>query len=237
MSKQKKYRSRDYHGYWETIKTLPTLQAKWEYTWENWNVQILSVAFIIVFVSSVAISNYRNNIPVYLHGAFVNILTVDQAEDQSDYLDQAFLHDYLGLPEDENITMSYSSNMLLDLSGNTEISESSYNTIAKLDANIPSNEIDYFLMTDNVVTWIHGRYGEAFLDLREFLTEEEMVLYGDRLRYTQENVPIAIDVSDSKILANMNMVADAPVCFSWFAYVEDVDHMRPFFEFLMRTLS
>lgn len=237
MSKQKKYRSRDYHGYWETIKTLPTLQAKWEYTWENWNVQILSVAFIIVFVSSVAISNYRNNIPVYLHGAFVNILTVDQAEDQSDYLDQAFLHDYLGLPEDENITMSYSSNMLLDLSGNTEISESSYNTIAKLDANIPSNEIDYFLMTDNVVTWIHGRYGEAFLDLREFLTAEELELYADRLRYTQDGIPVAIDITDTEIVRKLGLIGESPICLAWCVYIEDATHMRPFFDFIMGSVS
>jgi len=114
----KKYRSADDHPYWETVKRLPTFRAKVEYTWENWRVHILGVAFLIVLVSSVAISNYVKNIPSYLTGAYVNLLLVDQHENyQEDYLDRAFLYDHLGISEDQRLTMRCVTDMPLDLSG------------------------------------------------------------------------------------------------------------------------
>lgn len=233
----KKYRSHDDHPYWETVKRLPTLRAKVEYTWENWNVQILATAFIIVLISSVLITNLTQNVPDYLTGAYINMLSVDESEDyQADYLDQVFLRDYLGYPETEKLSMPYSANMPLDLTEGSALAELNHNTITRLDAQIPSNELDYFVMTEDVVLWIHERYGAAFMDLRDFLTAEELELYADRLRYTRDGVPIAIDITDSTLLAEMCLTADKPVCFSWFAYVKNQDRMRPFFDFLMTTL-
>ena len=238
MGKNKKYRSVDDHPYWETVKRLPTFRAKVEYTWENWYVHILGVAFIIVLVSSVAISNYVNNIPSYLTGGYINLLTVDQMENyQEDYLDQVFLHDHLGLSEDERITMRRITNMTLDLEGESGSSDTTSNTITRLDAMIPSGEIDYFVMTTDLVSWLYDRYnGTAFMDLREFLTAEELELYADRLYYTSSGIPVAIDISDSPLLAEMCLTASQPVCFAWFNYIEQTDRMRPFFDFVMSTL-
>ena len=80
MAKNNRYRTRVYHGYWETINSLPDFRTKVEYTWENWNVQILAVAFVIVLVSSVIISNVMNYENVYLNGDFINVLLVQEAE-------------------------------------------------------------------------------------------------------------------------------------------------------------
>lgn len=237
MGKNNKYRSVDDHPYWETVKRLPTFQAKVEYTWENWRVHILGVAFIIVLISSVAISNLMNNTPSYLTGAYVNLMLVDQHENyRADYLDQVFLHDHLGLPEDQDITMRCFMDMPLDLSGSSELAELSGNTMTRLDGMLPSNEIDYLVFTENLVDWFGKRYGNALLDLREFLTAEELELYADRLRYTKSGVPVGIDISDSPLLSDMCLSADKPVCFGWFAFVEQKDHMRPFFDYLMSTL-
>lgn len=233
----KKYRSADDHPYWETVKRLPTFQAKVEYTWENWRVHILGVVFLIVLVSSVAIPNYVNNIPSYLTGAYVNLLLVDQHENyQEDYLDRAFLYDHLGISEDQRLTMRCVTDMPLDLSGASDSSELSTNTMTRLDGMLPSNELDYFVMTEDLINWIYTRYGTPLMDLREFLTAEELELYADRLRYTQTGVPVALDISDSSLLAQMCFTADQPVCFSWFNYVKQTDHMRPFFDYLMSTL-
>lgn len=237
MSKQKKYTSADDHPYWETVKQLPTFQAKVEYTFENWWFQILSVVFIIVLISSVAISNYVNNIPSYLSGAYINMLTVDEMETyEKDYLDRAFLHDYLGIPENERITMPCYDELPLALEGSSATSEMVYNSITRLDAQIPANMLDYFVMTEDLVNWMCARYGDMYLDLREFLTEDELALYADRLRYTIDGIPVAIDISDSPLLADMCFTADKPVCFAWFAYVKKTENMRPFFDFLMSTL-
>lgn len=237
MGKNDKYRSHDDHPYWETVKRLPTFQAKVEYTWENWRVHIIGAAFLIILISSIAISNFTNNIPSYLTGAYINLLQIDQHETyREDYLDQAFLHDTLGLPEDQRITMRCIREMPLDLSGASDNAELSNNTMTRLDGMLPSNELDYLVMTEDLINWIYTRYGTPLMDLREFLTEAELEQYADRLRYTRSGIPVAIDISDSTLLAEMCFTADKPVCFAWFNYIQQKDHMRPFFDFLLSTL-
>ena len=237
MATNKKYRSADDHPYWETVKRLPTFQAKVEYTWENWRVHILGVVFLIVLVSSLAITNIVNNIPSYLTGGYLNILSVsDSSRYQTEYLDQVFLYDKLGFTEEDNITMRCVTGLPLDLTGQSDNSELTNNSITRLDGMLPSNEFDYFLMTENLVEWLYKRYGTPLMDLREFLTPAELTKYADRLRYTNSGIPVAIDVSDSPLLAEMYLTADKPVCFAWFNYTKQTDRMRPFFDFLMSTL-
>lgn len=237
MAKNKKYRSADDHPYWETVKRLPTFRAKVEYTWENWRVHILGVTFLIVLISSVAISNIVNNVPSYLTGGFINILEIKEtATYQEDYLDQVFLHDHLGIDPEERITMRRVMDLTLDLSGMSDNAELTNNSITRLDGMLPSNEFDYFFMTEDLLNWIYTRYGTPLMDLREFLTAEELTLYADRLRYTKTGIPVGIDISDSPLLAEMCLTADKPVSFAWFNYTKQTDHMRPFFDYLMSTL-
>lgn len=237
MARNNKYRSVDDHPYWETVKRLPTFQAKVEYTWENWRVHIIGVAFLVVLIVSLFITNVVNNTPSYLSGAYINILTITETEGyRPDYLDQVFLRDHLGLSEDENLTMRCVTDLTLDLTGESNNSELTSNSITRLDGMIPSNEFDYFVMTTDLVKWLYNRYGTPFMDLREFLTAEELERYADRLCYTQSGIPVGIDITDSPLLAEMNFVADKPVCFIWFNYVKQTDNMRPFFDYLMSTL-
>ena len=245
MAKNNKYRSRDDHGYWETVNQLPTLGAKIEYTWDNWHVQILAVAFLIVLIVSVVVTNAVNHKNVYLHGDIVNILITDQLDSYEEgYLDRAFIRDHLQADPAEEWVMTYTGDLILDLNPNSDInaltssdnSNASTSTITRLDAHVMAGEADYFILTENVIKWIHSRYGETFLDLRTFLTEEELAQYADRLVYAAGNVPVAIDLTGSEIIEKMGMVAESSVCFSWFAYVEEAEHMRPFFDFVMSTL-
>lgn len=234
---QQKYRSRDYHGYWETVKTLPTLQAKWEYTWENWNLLIVCVAFLIFFVVTMSISIYKNSAPVYLNGEFVNIVSTDQSvEYQEDYLEQAFLRDYLGLPENDRTVITYTGNLLFDFSDSSDAVSTNYNTLNLINVHMAAHEIDYFLLTEDTIDILHGNY-EAFLDLREFLTEEELDLYADRLRYNDDGIPVAIDITGAEIIDKLGLVASEPICLAWCIYIEDATHMRPFFDFLMGSIT
>ena len=88
----------------------------------------------------------------------------------------------------------------LDLTGQSDNSELTNNSITRLDGMLPSNEFDYFLMTENLVEWLYKRYGTPLMDLREFLTPAELTKYADRLRYTNSGIPVAIDISDSPLL-------------------------------------
>ena len=237
MSKQKKYRSRDYHSYLETVKALPTLQAKWEYTWDNWYALIVGMALLIFFIITMAVSIYNYSAPVYLNGEFVNIVSSDQAEQyQEDYLEQAFLRDYLAIPEDDRTVITYSKNLLLDFGDDTEAATTNYNTINQINVHMAAHEVDYFLMTDNVIDILNEHY-EAFLDLREFLTAEELELYADRLRYTQDGIPVAIDITDTEIVRKLGLIGESPICLAWCVYIEDATHMRPFFDFIMGSVS
>ena len=198
MAKKNKYRSVDDHPYWETVKRLPTFQAKVEYTWENWRVHIIGAAFLVVLISSLIITNVMNNTPSYLSGAYINILTITETEGyRPDYLDQVFLRDHLGLPEDTDLTMRCVADLPLDLTGESDNSELTSNSITRLDGMIPSNEFDYLVMTENLAEWLHKRYGAILMDLREFLTPAELTQYADRLVYTKSGVPVGIDISDS----------------------------------------
>ena len=238
MGKNNKYRSADDHPYWETVKRLPTFRAKVEYTLENWWIHMAGAAILIFIIGSVIVASFTNNIPTYLSGAYVNLYRLDTApETASDYLDRTFLLEELGISEDEKITMRCVTDMVLDLDGSASVSELTYNTITRLDGMIPSNEFDYFIMTSYLVKWLYERYGETFLDLRKFLTEEELELYNDRLYYTKDGIPVGIDISDSTLLADMYFSSDQPVCFVWFNFVKKTDNMRPFFDFVMSTLS
>lgn len=233
----KKYRSADDHPYWETVKTLPTFKEKVEYTWENWNIPILSVVVVLFIIISIVVTNVTNNIPSYLTGAYINLFHLDDAAEQpAEYLTRTFLQDGLGYSPDERITMRCVTDMTLDLSGEATTAETSYATINQLDSMIPAQDFDYFIMTSDLVKWLHSRYGETFLDLRTFLTGEELEQYADRLYYSQDGVPVGIDISDSTLLADMCFSADQSVCFVWFNYVKETDRMRPFFDYVMNTL-
>ena len=237
MAKREKYRSADDHPYWETVKRLPTFQAKVEYTLENWWIHITGVAVLIFIIVSVIVANYVNNVPTYLSGAYINLYCSDTApETASDYLGRTFLQAELGIPEDERIIMRCATDMVLDLDGSTAVSELTFNTITRLDGMIPSNEFDYFVMTTDLVKWLYDRYGEAFLDLRKFLTEEELERYSDRLCYTKDGIPVGIDITDSTLLTDMYLSADKSVCFIWFNFVKKTENMRPFFDFVMNSI-
>ena len=61
--------------------------------------------------------------------------------------------------------------------------------------------------------------------------------FGSHTFVTKEGIPVGINISDSLLLKDMYFTADKPVCFVWFKYVKQTDHMRPFFDFVMSPLS
>lgn len=232
----KKYRSRDYHGYWETIKTLPTLQAKWEYTWDNWSALIIGVLFGIFFLVTMGISIYRNSAPDYLSGTCVNIVSsADVIGYQEDYLEQTFLREYLGIPESDRTVISFSANTLLDVS-DTEAISNSYEMLNALDARMAAHEIDYFVLPESLVNFFEQRY-EAYVDLSTLLTPEEMEKYADRIYYTEMGIPAGIDITGTEFVTKMGLVCSEPIHIAFSVYVEDTTHIRNFFDFVMGSLS
>ena len=232
----KKYRSRDYHGYLETIKTLPTLQAKWEYTWDNWSALIVGVALGLFFLITMGISLYRNSAPIYISGTCVNVISSEDVIGyQEGYLEQAFLREYLGIPESDRTVISFSDNILLDVSDDDAIT-TTYEMLTALDAQMAAHEIDYFVVPESLVNFFEQRY-EAYVDLSTLLTPEEMELYADRIYYTETGVPAAIDITGTEFSSKMGLVCSEPIHIAFCVYVEDVTHIRTFFDFVTGSLS
>ena len=232
----KKYRSRDYHGYLETIKTLPTLQAKWEYTWENWSALIVGILFLLFFIITMGISFYRNSAPIYISGTCVNVVSSEDVIGyQENYLEQAFLREYLGIPESDRTIISFSDNILLDVSNDDAIT-TSYEMLNALDAQMAAHEIGYFVIPESLVNFFEQRY-EAYVDLSTLLTPEEMEKYADRIYYSESGIPAAIDITGAEFVNKMGLVSSEPIHIAFCVYVEDMTHIRNFFDFVMGSVS
>ena len=232
----KKYRSRDYHSYWETVKSMPTLQAKWEYTWDNWSALIVGVAFVIFFFITIGISWYQNSAPEYLSGTCVNVVSSeDILTYQADYLEQAFLREYAGIPEDDRTVISFTDNILLDISDDDAIA-ATYEMLNALDAQMAGHEIGYFLVPESLVNFFEQRY-DAYVDLRTLLTEEEMDKFADRIYYTETGIPAAVDITGTEFVSKMGLICSEPIHIAFCVYAEDMTHVRTFFDFIMGSLS
>lgn len=232
----KKYRSRDYHEYWKTVKSLPTLQAKWEYTWDNWSALIVGVALVLFFIVTMGISWYRNSAPIYISGACVNVVSSeDVVTYEQDYLEQTFLREYLGIPESDRTVIEFMDNFLLDVSNDDAIT-TTYEMLNALDAYMAAHEIGYFVIPESLINFFEQRYG-AYVDLTTLLTPEEMELYADRIYYTETGVPAAIDITGTEFSEKMGLVCSEPIHIAFCVYVEDMTHVRTFFDFVMGSVS
>lgn len=232
----KKYRSRDYHGYLETLKTLPTLQAKWEYTWDNWSALIVGAALVIFFIVTMGVSIYQNSAPIYISGHCVNVVSSEDVIGyEADYLERAFLREYLGIPESDRTVISFSDNTLLDVSNDDAIT-TTYEMLNALDAYMAAHEIGYFVLPESLVNFFEQRY-DAYVDLSTLLTPEEMEQYAERIYYTETGVPAAIDITGTEFSTKMGLVSSEPIHIAFCVYVEDVTHIRSFFDFVMGSVT
>ena len=232
----KKYRSRDYHEYWKTVKSLPTLQAKWEYTWDNWSALIVGVALVLFFIVTMGISWYRNSAPIYISGACVNVVSSeDVVTYEQDYLEQAFLREYLGIPESDRTVIEFMDNILLDVSNDDAIT-TTYEMLNALDAYMAAHEIGYFVIPESLINFFEQRYG-AYVDLTTLLTPGEMELSADRIYSTETGVPAAIDITGTEFSEKMGLVCSEPIHIACSVYVEDMTHVRTFLDFVMGSVS
>lgn len=229
----KKYKSRNDHNYWETVKSLPTLKRKIEYTLTYYGLLIAAVVFGIIFIVSFGISIYKNSAPIYLSGDYLNVYALDElGAYQNTYLEDTFLRDYLGIPEDDRTRILYNTSYTVDIESMTGASAvSSYETVQLLAAHMAAKEVDYYLLTEDTVDYMDSC--AALMDLREFFTEEEMEIYAERLCYTSLGTPVGINVTDSHIIKNMGLSCTSDIYLCWFNNSERTDHFRPFFDYVM----
>ena len=154
---------------------------------------------------------------------------------EQDYLEQAFLREYLGIPESDRTIIEFMDNILLDVSNDDAIT-TTYEMLNALDAYMAAHEIGYFVIPESLINFFEQRYG-AYVDLTTLLTPEEMELYADRIYYTETGVPAAIDITGTEFSEKMGLVCSEPIHIAFCVYVEDMTHVRTFFDFVMGSVS
>jgi len=231
----KKYKSRNDHDYLETVKSLPTLKRKIEYTLSYYGLLIAGVVFGLIFVISFGIAQYRNSAPIYLCGDYINVYAIDElGAYENTYLEDTFLRDYMGIPESDRTRILYNAGYTIDMelmSDGAAGALDGYNTTQLLGAHMAAKDVDYYLTTEEAIDFLHAC--AALWDLREFFTEEEMALYADRICYTSTGVPVGIRVTDSHIIKNMGLSSPDEIYLAWFNNSDRKDNFRPFFDYVL----
>ena len=233
-----KIRSRDDHDFLATVRSMPTFKAKVDYIWYYYNIHIIVTVAVLAMAISIGMAVYRNTAPVYLTGFGVNVFTNQQApEYQPDYQEQAILRDYLQLPEDDRTVISFTSDLLLEYdkeSGQTDLDGGQ--ALSILDVRFAAGEIDYLLISENIVD-IFVKRNDCIADLSQILTPEEMEKYESRLCYSSDGVARGIDISDTEMVRKMGLTAPGPIYLAFSSYPGQPEHLHPFFEFLEQSFT
>lgn len=233
MSKQK-YKGRDYYNFRDAMNALPTFQEKAAYIWEYYKYWICGGIAVLLFIITMSVSIYQNSAPVYLNGDYINVMGNSFSDTYDrDYLQNSFLYGYLGLSEDDRTCMTFNDTFSMVPDNNVgEQATNNYNARNAIMAHLAAHETDYFLMTPNVIDSIQIQF-ECLMDMREFLTVEELEQYQDLLYYTSDGIPVAIDITDTQFVTNAQLIASDHIYLSWVVFSERREHFRPFFDYIM----
>ncbi len=202
-----------------------TTKEKLAYFWEYYKVHTL-VAIIAVLVVSNFIYTLATRKDSALETAFVNTYLgqeVDTEQMAADYIA------YAGIDAKEYQAVIDGS-MYIDYEGMDQYSAAN---MQKLMAMVSARSLDVMVTDDLYLE--HNMAAGMFGDLSELLPAEVLAKYEDRLLYKdipeddKGEVPVAIDVRDSKYL----MSAEVPAWFTIISNAPNVENARKFLEFLL----
>ena len=204
-----------------------TRQQRWEhlvayYTW------VIPVALLIMIGIFLCVNFFiQNSKHTVISGAYVNISV---SKDGKAYMTDGY-KEHFGYTSwreaarlDEAKIQSGSANYTM-----------SYNTITKLAAMSGDGELDYLVMDKEGFDILF--YQQAFKDLREVYTEQELAALGDCVIYradsdTEENIPIAIEISQTDFAKNNITAYSEKIYFSFAVNTPRVEQTKAFYEYL-----
>lgn len=150
-------------------------KEKWNYFWDYYKlpvvISVIAIALITTFVVQLI---QRKDTALFV--AMVNSMEL-QAE-PSLYVDK--FCEYAGI-DTEDATALFDTTMYIDFNNLNDITKSS---LEKMMVYIAAQEVD--AMVTDVAMMEYYAYGPTFMDLREFLTEEEIVRYEPYFYYIDQ---------------------------------------------------
>lgn len=183
---------------YQKVKDKPP-KERWEYFWDYYKIPALCVVLAIVLVvqSVVSITTRRETV---FSAVLLNCKIGIQEEE---FLDG--FYDYAGI-DSKTQTAAFYSDMLL-VEGNTQVNT---NTIQRIMASIAIQDLDFITGTPEAFLMVAYHSSRILVDLREFLDEETLSRYSDRLYYIdnaiieQINAPVGEQVEPSALAYPQN---------------------------------
>lgn len=183
-------------------------KEKWAYFWEYYRIHtivaICVVAMAVSLIHTIVTQKDSALSVVLVNTYFLTDLDTQQLSADFEAYAQVDTAEY-------EVTIDPS--MSIDYEGTDQYA---YANIQKLAAMAAAQSLDVILTNDDYID--HNLEGGLFVDLHEFFTDEELAIYEDRLVYRdladdgQGEIPIAIDVRDSKYMLSDQLPAYFCIC-------------------------
>ena len=216
----------------EKIKSM-TGEQLWEY-FKNYYMRtsLLILVFLIALIS-IAINYTKNQRQLVLGGMTINI---EADDDAYTYIDDGYF-DYMGYDKHEQRT-NVTTEQYIDVndSDHGTYNGTIYRPESSLTAQIAAGDLD-FVISDITVMNMLNAY-EAFIDLRELLTDEQLETLGDRLLYMDdengESHAIAIDISGTAFTDRFNVeTVNSDVYIGIIANAPNMDNMSGYIDYII----
>lgn len=205
-----------------------TLQEKVKHTWFGYKLELGTVAVMLFILITVITSVINANTKILLAGDVMNVEMTDQGFNyiSTDYFES------LGVPSFMNkvqVVKSYYSN--------SEDGDYEYNyTISNQTiALVAAESLDFQIINLKAMEMFFNE--GIYLDLREFMTEEELAQWEGKIIYlehpeTLERVPVALDISDTGFVKD-NVYGKDSTFFAVIKTTPRLKETRAFFEYLL----
>lgn len=213
--------------YLQTLKGM-TFREKVSHTWFSYRLELCVIAMVLFVVATVISCVISANTKLLLAGDVMNVEMTDLG---MDYISDQYF-ETLGVPSFMNkvqvVQTYYSTDEVEDYQYNYNVSNQTLALVAarRLDfqiINLPAMEMFFS----------EGIY----LDLREFMTEDELAEWEGKIVYlekadTLELVPVALDISQTAFIRD-TVVGDASIFFAVINTTPRLKETRAFFDYLM----
>lgn len=208
------------------LKTM-TFKEKVEHIWTNFKEWILIFTGIFVLLVAYIITLLTNPEPV-LSGYLLN---VQLSETGRAYITEDYFASIGGTKKQE--VHLQSAAYVEDPTG--QVIETNYATVNQMAGIIAAESMDFLL--SNKYGMELGISMEVYLDLSEFLTEEEMTQWSDKLIYAQAEgseyaYPVAVDITDTAF-AKEHITGAKEVYLGFVANTPHMENCHTFWEFLL----
>lgn len=201
------------------------LKEKWAYFWEYYKIHTLVIVCVIAMVISL-IHTIVTQKDSALSVALVNTYFLTDLDTEALCAD---FETYAQVDTAE-YEVTIDPSMSVDYEGTDQYT---YANIQKIAAMAAAQSLDVILTNDDYID--HNLDGGLFVDLHEYFTDEELAAYEDRLVYRDLSdddtgeVPIAIDVRDSRYMISDQLPAYFCIC----STSQNVDTAKVFLEYLL----